>query len=227
MQCKSLSACHSSASHSLHARSVLPITDPDVIGGYTLEAESERFISVSKVILHRLLSMTEVQARCSSTTLSGFRRFKSMRRLTRPRSMMTSGLHQLSIQSEDNSEIIYHSTWMRPRHLMTSRRPLETSSRQHMSGKKGEGKSQGPPVKGKGRGKKEKANNIKSSSGVRAQIRKMAISQVSITQQPSGKGKSQNKGSSSQHIAGPVAEQVIHQINAGGKVQYIKYMQLN
>eukprot|EP00971_Amphidinium_carterae_P008552 168703-Amphidinium_carterae.1 len=36
-----------------------PITDADVIGGYTLEADSERFISLSKVILHCLLSMTE------------------------------------------------------------------------------------------------------------------------------------------------------------------------
>eukprot|EP00971_Amphidinium_carterae_P321350 6387141-Amphidinium_carterae.1 len=36
-----------------------PVTDTDVIGGDTLEAESERFVSLSKVILHRLLSMTE------------------------------------------------------------------------------------------------------------------------------------------------------------------------
>eukprot|EP00971_Amphidinium_carterae_P186768 3707349-Amphidinium_carterae.1 len=36
-----------------------PITDADVIGGYSLESESERFTSLSKVILHRLLSMTE------------------------------------------------------------------------------------------------------------------------------------------------------------------------
>eukprot|EP00971_Amphidinium_carterae_P259196 5143668-Amphidinium_carterae.1 len=33
--------------------------DRNVIGGYTLEAESGRFIPLSNVILHRLLSMTE------------------------------------------------------------------------------------------------------------------------------------------------------------------------
>eukprot|EP00971_Amphidinium_carterae_P072612 1436116-Amphidinium_carterae.1 len=36
-----------------------PITDANVISGYSLDAESERFISLSKVILLRLLSMIE------------------------------------------------------------------------------------------------------------------------------------------------------------------------
>eukprot|EP00971_Amphidinium_carterae_P114772 2273452-Amphidinium_carterae.1 len=36
-----------------------PITDANVISGYRLEAESERFVSLNKVILHRWLSMTE------------------------------------------------------------------------------------------------------------------------------------------------------------------------
>eukprot|EP00971_Amphidinium_carterae_P155995 3092608-Amphidinium_carterae.1 len=36
-----------------------PITDANVISGYNVETESERFTSLSKVILHRLLSMTE------------------------------------------------------------------------------------------------------------------------------------------------------------------------
>eukprot|EP00971_Amphidinium_carterae_P227095 4504719-Amphidinium_carterae.1 len=36
-----------------------PITHAAVISGYTLETESERFTSPSKVILPRLLSMTE------------------------------------------------------------------------------------------------------------------------------------------------------------------------
>eukprot|EP00971_Amphidinium_carterae_P249243 4947513-Amphidinium_carterae.1 len=36
-----------------------PITDANVISGYSLETESERFTSLSKIMLHRLLSMTE------------------------------------------------------------------------------------------------------------------------------------------------------------------------
>eukprot|EP00971_Amphidinium_carterae_P025784 508747-Amphidinium_carterae.1 len=36
-----------------------PITDANVISGCSLEAESERFTSLSKIMLHRLLSMTE------------------------------------------------------------------------------------------------------------------------------------------------------------------------
>eukprot|EP00971_Amphidinium_carterae_P054474 1073093-Amphidinium_carterae.1 len=36
-----------------------PITDANVIGGYSWEAETVRFTSLSKVTLHRLLSMTE------------------------------------------------------------------------------------------------------------------------------------------------------------------------
>eukprot|EP00971_Amphidinium_carterae_P312050 6202897-Amphidinium_carterae.1 len=36
-----------------------PITDANVISGYSLDGESKRFTSLSKVILHRLLSMTE------------------------------------------------------------------------------------------------------------------------------------------------------------------------
>eukprot|EP00971_Amphidinium_carterae_P326225 6456902-Amphidinium_carterae.1 len=36
-----------------------PITDANVISGYSLDAESERLTSLNKVILHRLLSMTE------------------------------------------------------------------------------------------------------------------------------------------------------------------------
>eukprot|EP00971_Amphidinium_carterae_P100250 1982689-Amphidinium_carterae.1 len=36
-----------------------PIPDHIVISGYSLEEESERFTSLSKGILHRVLSMTE------------------------------------------------------------------------------------------------------------------------------------------------------------------------
>eukprot|EP00971_Amphidinium_carterae_P150546 2984221-Amphidinium_carterae.1 len=59
-----------------------------------------------RLILSPTGEITTVQARCSSNTLSGFRRFKSMIRLTRQGSVMTSRL-------QDNSEIIYYSTWMR------------------------------------------------------------------------------------------------------------------
>eukprot|EP00971_Amphidinium_carterae_P099247 1963147-Amphidinium_carterae.1 len=36
-----------------------PITHQTVISGYNLDAESERFTSLNKVILHRRLSMTD------------------------------------------------------------------------------------------------------------------------------------------------------------------------
>eukprot|EP00971_Amphidinium_carterae_P177135 3512906-Amphidinium_carterae.2 len=39
-----------------------PITDANVISGYSLDAESERFTSLSKITLHRLLSMTECES---------------------------------------------------------------------------------------------------------------------------------------------------------------------
>eukprot|EP00971_Amphidinium_carterae_P341168 6479848-Amphidinium_carterae.2 len=96
---------------------------------------------------HPVGVITTVQARCSSTTL----RFKSMRRLTRPRSMMTSRVHQVSIQSEDNSEITYYSTWMRcdPKWRPWTSRASAYGDRsdQWIQTLRGKGKSQGPPVK--------------------------------------------------------------------------------
>eukprot|EP00971_Amphidinium_carterae_P182654 3624775-Amphidinium_carterae.1 len=46
-----------------------PITDLDVIAGSHLKQETERFASLSKVILHRLLSMTEGEGHALAQSL--------------------------------------------------------------------------------------------------------------------------------------------------------------
>eukprot|EP00971_Amphidinium_carterae_P180243 3574958-Amphidinium_carterae.2 len=168
----------------------LPINDADVIGGYRLEAESARFISFSKVILHRFLSVTQGESHALAQSLihtscgseawprldiqfcggSLARQYTNLRltvthtvtywgKLQQRRhdaqalhsvaslgksqqcrrdarlkhytqwlqttqecetthktrinnESTTSRLHQLSVQSEDNLEIIYYSTWI-------------------------------------------------------------------------------------------------------------------
>eukprot|EP00971_Amphidinium_carterae_P156693 3106081-Amphidinium_carterae.1 len=59
---------------------------------------------LSNSYCHPLGVIIAVQARCSSTTLSRFRQFRSMRQPIRQISddINLTKLHQVSIQSEDN-----------------------------------------------------------------------------------------------------------------------------
>eukprot|EP00971_Amphidinium_carterae_P200115 3971423-Amphidinium_carterae.1 len=189
-----------------------PIADRNVINEYNLEADAERFISLSNVILHRLLSMTdgESHAPVQSLICTWENRSNVIEMLKHYMEWLQNiqeyeTTHKTRISNNIKIALVVNSVRGQLRnhlllsmsHLMTSRARLQASSNQHIhngghahqghqpmeidpingfQGTKGKGMSKGPPVKGTGKGKKGKTNNIRASSGVRIRIRRKAVS---------------------------------------------------
>eukprot|EP00971_Amphidinium_carterae_P115297 2283575-Amphidinium_carterae.2 len=247
-QMKSCCSCqlrnHDSLTYSGACRPRQRITDADVIGGYTLEADSERspLSAKSSVVndkrfsskairqpqIHLVADLGQSQQCRRDTTRTGCKPFRSMRQLITRGAMMTSRLHQpLSVNVCHPAD----PQW-RPWTSRTSAcgdRSSQRIQRQEKAKAMASQRALQPKARQRKDKGKKKESNIRSSSGVRVRINRKAISQVSITLsisnlQEKAKDPVHNAKAKASHQApaGPLADQVTHQISAGGRVQYIR-----